>query len=86
MTTQTVNVFEKYGGIIGVRYLAESIFEDIEEDTDEIIVDFDNVEFFGRAVTQEYIRQKKKQNAKILEVNMCDNVKKMIEWVVDTWR
>ena len=86
MTTKKINIFEEYGKIIGIRRLAESIFQDVDEDTDEIIVDFDKVEFIGRSFTQEYIRQKKKQTAKITEINLSDNNTKMIEWVLRTWK
>ena len=86
MIIKTINVFEKYGGIIGMRYFAESIFDDVGDDVDKVIVDFDNVEFIGRSFTQEYVRQKKKQNAEIIEANANEFIIKMIEWVMDTWK
>lgn len=45
MTTKTINMYERYGDIIGLRYLAESIFDNIGDNIDEIVVDFDKVEF-----------------------------------------
>ena len=86
MVSKTINMYKEYGSIIGLRYLAESIFEDIDDNTDEIIVDFDKVEFIGRSFTQEYIRQKKKQNAKIIEVNRCNDIIQMFDWVIKTWK
>ncbi|WP_461435770.1 hypothetical protein [Methanosphaera sp.] len=43
MTTKTINMYERYGDIIGLRYLAESIFDNIGDNIDEIVVDFDKV-------------------------------------------
>jgi len=86
MTTKTINIFSKYGNIIGIRRLAESIFDDIDEANTEIIVDFDKVEFIGRSFTQEYIRQKKKQTATVKEVNLSDDNQKMMDWVIRTWK
>ena len=86
MTTKTINMYERYGDIIGLRYLAESIFDNIGDNIDEIVVDFDKVEFIGRSFTQEYIRQKKKQNAKIIEINASSYITNMIDWVVKTWK
>ncbi len=86
MTTKTINMYERYGDIIGLRYLAESIFDNIGDNIDEIVVDFDKVEFIGRSFKQEYIRQKKKQNAKIIEINASSSITNMINWVVKTWK
>ncbi len=76
MTTKTINIFSKYGNIIGIRRLAESIFDDIDEANTEIIVDFDKVEFIGRSFTQEYIRQKKSRLLRLKKLTLVIIIKK----------
>lgn len=81
----SIKLYEKFGKILNIRSSAEDIFIDIPADVDEIIIDFDKIEFIGRSFAQEYYRQLKNyDNFKISEINKCEDVAKMIKVVFES--
>ena len=59
LVEKKINIAD-FGEVLLIRSMAENIFNDMDEDVDKIIVDFEGVEFMGRSFTQEYYRQRKK--------------------------
>jgi len=66
---------------LSMRSSAETFFNDLDSNVAKIIIDFDNVEFMSRSFAQEYVYQKNQQKIEIIEKNMSDFVKKMLDIV-----
>lgn len=77
----TIKMHEKYGDIINIRSKAEHIFDNIPKNTKEVIIDFENIVFMGRSFTQEYYRQIKDKNIKVIEINKNNDIDAMIKAV-----
>lgn len=74
------------GNNIFTRRTISNFFEELNERKDnEIEIDFSNVEFISRSCADEYIKQKKESNKKIVEVNMSNNVCTMFNVVKDQY-
>ncbi|MBE6494243.1 MAG: arginase family protein [Methanosphaera stadtmanae] len=77
----TINMYEKYDDIINIRSKAENIFDNIPKNTTEVCIDFKNIAFMGRSFTQEYYRQIKDKNIKVIEINKNKDIDAMIKAV-----
>ena len=75
-------MIEKYPSGNCLRISMEKVFDDIPKDIQELIVDFNDFEFYGLAETQEYYYRKSKLNINtIKEINLSKHSKKMLEIV-----
>lgn len=73
---------ERFGDNIFTRNTISAFFEELnDEKSAEIELDFSNVKFISRSCADEYIKQKKVSNKKIIEVNMSDNIISMFNIV-----
>ena len=66
---------------LGMRFSAEKFFESLNNNAEEIIIDFTNVDFMSRSFAQEYVFQKRKTDVKIVEKNTKGIVKDMLSTV-----
>jgi len=64
---------------LGMRYLAERLFEKLDNNTPKVIIDFNGITFMSRSFAQEYVFQKDQlENVDFVEKNMDENVKKCL--------
>ena len=72
---------------LGMRYLAEMLFENLDNNVPKITIDFNGITFMSRSFAQEYVFQKNQlKNIEFVEENMDVNVKKMFEVVYDSMK
>ncbi len=70
--TTVVNLKDRFSKDLGMRSVARKIFEGLNDD--EMVFDFEGIEFISRSFAQEYMQQKYTSNIKVSESNMCDFV------------
>ena len=70
--TTVVNLKEIYSKDLGMKSVARKIFKSINND--DVVFDFEGIEFVSRGFAQEYMHQKFSSNVGISEFNMCDFV------------
>jgi hypothetical protein len=80
MSTLEIILEEKYPKKLGMGPTAKKIFQEIEN-TDSVILNFQNIEFMSRTFAQEYVFQKYNSNMSITEINMSDSIKQLLEIV-----
>jgi len=67
---------------LGMRYLAEQLFENLPTRSQKIKMNFKDIRFMSRSFAQEYVYQKEHhENIEIIEENMDENILKMFEVV-----
>jgi len=76
-----VKIEQKIHRKLGMRSTAEDFFNNLNTKVDEIVIDFDNVDFISRSFAQEYVYQKRKVDVKIIEKNTKGIVKDMLNTV-----
>ena len=76
-----VKIEQKIHRKLGMRSTAEDFFNSLNTNVDEIVIDFDNVDFMSRSFAQEYVYQKRKVDVKIIEKNTKGIVKDMLNTV-----
>lgn len=62
---------------LGMRSSAKRLFENLNHDKSRIAMDFEGVEFMSQSFAQEYVSQKLKIDAEIIEINMSELVENM---------
>ncbi len=67
--TTVVNIKDKFSKDLGMRVLARKIFE-IQNGEEDMICDFEGVEFVSESFAQEYMQQKYNSNIKVSESNI----------------
>ena len=82
MTKFEFKLDEKCPKKLGTGPTAKKIF-DIINDNEETILNFENIEFMSRSFAQEYVFQKYNSKSKIIEINMNDSIKQLLEVVTD---
>ena len=60
----------------------EELFSNIDENTSEVIMNFESVEFMGRSIAQEYLNQKHFASFEVIEKNGPHNVEKMLDIIL----
>lgn len=80
MSTLEIILEEKYPKKLGMGPTAKKIFQEIEN-TDFVILNFQNIEFMSRTFAQEYVFQKYNSNMSITEINMSDSIKQLLDIV-----
>ena len=70
---------------LSLRNMASSIFNKKEFQTEEeILIDFTGIKSMSRSFAHEYLENKTRQQADIMEINVASDIKKMFEIVQDT--
>lgn len=85
MTTIKIDLEEKYSKKLGVGPTAKKIFQEINNEQN-VILNFENIEFMSRSFAQEYIFQKHKNNIEIKEINMNESIKQLLEVVEEDFK
>ena len=85
MNTVEINLEQRFAKKLGMRTTAKRLFQDLEDET-EAILDFKDIEFMSRSFAQEYVFQKHKSKAHIIEANMSDFVKGLLEVVEEDYK
>lgn len=75
-----INLYEKFNSNLTMRYAAETLFKDINEN-EKVIVDFYNITFMGKSFAQEYVYQKQQLPVEVVEINKSDFVERMFNAV-----
>lgn len=80
MSVIKINLEESFAKKLGLRTTAIKLFQDLENES-EVILDFRDIEFMSRTFAQEYVYQKHNSQSHIIESNMSDFVKEVVNVV-----
>lgn len=80
MNCTKINLEKTFAKKLGMRTTAIKLFQDLENET-EVILDFKDITFMSRSFAQEYVHQKHTSKIKIIESNMSDFIKGLLEVV-----
>ena len=80
----TINLKDSFAKKLGMRTTAIKLFKDLE-DKNEVVLDFQDVEFMSRSFAQEYVYQKHNSNVNIIESNMSDFIKGLLNVVQEDY-
>ena len=99
MIEKRINLRETYAKKLGMRTTAKSLFQDLDNKFDVLVLNFKDVEFMSMSFAQEYICQKKCSNFRIVEDNMSEFVRGLLDvveedynetygvlWYVEDWK
>jgi CDP-diacylglycerol pyrophosphatase len=73
---------EELGANLGPRHKMEELFENIDGNTSQVIMNFEGVEFMGRSIAQEYLNQKHVASFEVIEKNVPNDVQKMLDMIL----
>lgn len=73
---------KEIGPDLGSRQRIEELFNNIDENTSKVIMNFEDIEFMGRSFAQEYLNQKKSAPFEIIEKNMPREIKRMFDVIL----
>ena len=79
MTIKEIVLKEELGENMALRQELEEMFNNIDDNTTEVIMNFEGVEFMGRSIAQEYLNQKHFASFKVTEKNVPEDVQKMFD-------
>lgn len=84
MVQLEIKLHEKYKNKLGIGPTAKKIFNEANN-YDEVILNFENIEFMSRTFAQEYVYQKYNSKSKISEINMKNSIKELLKLVTDEY-
>ena len=84
MTKIEINLSERYKNKLGIGPTAKKIFNETNN-YDEVILNFENIEFMSRSFAQEYVFQKNNSKSTIIEINMNENIERLLELVCEEY-
>jgi hypothetical protein len=77
-----INIGNEISNILFIRQTAIDLFEKIKTlPEQEIIINFQNVNFSNRSFAHEYFTQKRKCSKTVSEICLSDDVEKMFDFV-----
>ncbi len=79
-----VNLRDTFAKKLGMRTTAKKLFDDIQSEK-KVVLNFQDVEFMSRSFAQEYIFQKYNSDIEIIEKNMNDSVKGLLDVVEEDY-
>ena len=85
MVEKRINLRETYAKKLGMRTTAKSLFQDLDNQSDVIVLNFKDIEFMSRSFAQEYVYQKKISGFRIGEVNMSEFVRGLLDVVEEDY-
>ncbi len=80
MSAVEINLEQTFAKKLGMRTTAIKLFQDLK-DENEATLDFKDIEFMSRSFAQEYVHQKHNSKVHIIESNMSDFIKGLLEVV-----
>ena len=75
-------LYEELGTDLGQKYNIDNLFEELDNVSTKVIMDFSNIEFISRSFAQGYLNRKFMADYKIEEINVPDVVKNMFNVVL----
>lgn len=84
MTQIEINLSNRYKNKLGIGPTAKKIFQEAEG-YDEVILNFENIEFMSRSFAQEYVFQKYNSKPKVIETNMNENIEELLKLVTEEY-
>lgn len=85
MKVKKIDLEKSFAKKLGLGITAKKIFQDLDDEFDVLILNFEDVEFMSRTFAQEYIYQKNKSNLSIKEENMSDFIKGLLNVVEEDY-
>ena len=82
MVKKEIILKDELGENMALRQEMEEMFKNIDDDTTEVIMNFEGVEFMGRSIAQEYLNQKHFASFKVTEKNVPEDVQKMFDIIL----
>lgn len=82
MVEKEIILKDEIGENLGPRHKMEELFENIDENTSKVIMNFEGVEFMGRSIAQEYLNQKHFASFEVIEKNVPEDVQKMLDMIL----
>ena len=67
---------------LGSRNKIEQLYRNIGGEVSKVVMNFEGVEFMGRAFAQEYLNQKNMAEFEVIEINMPDEVEQMFNIIL----
>ena len=55
-----IKLEKNYNSNLTIRYIAETLFDNIDKNKTSVIIDFKNIKFIGKSLAQKYVYQKNK--------------------------
>lgn len=83
MVQNEIILKDKLGENMALRQELEELFNNIDDDTTEVIMNFEGVKFMGRSIAQEYLNQKHFASFKVTEKNVPEDVQKMFDIILE---
>lgn len=83
MVQKEIILKDKLGENMALRQELEELFNNIDDDTTEVIMNFEGVKFMGRSIAQEYLNQKHFASFKVTEKNVPEDVQKMFDIILE---
>lgn len=83
MVQKEIILKDKLGENMALRQELEELFNNIDDDTTEVIMNFKGVKFMGRSIAQEYLNQKHFASFKVTEKNVPEDVQKMFDIILE---
>lgn len=80
MTSVEIDLEKMFARKLGLRTTAIKLFQDLEGN-DEAVLNFKDIEFISRSFAQEYVYQKHNSKVHIVESNMSEFVKGVLDVV-----
>ena len=73
---------EQLGENLGPRHKMEELFNNIDDDTSKVVMNFEGIEFMGRSIAQEYLNQKHFASFEVVEKNVPKDVQRMFDIIL----
>ena len=80
MTSVEIDLEKMFARKLGLETTAIKLFQDLEGN-DEAVLNFKDIEFISRSFAQEYVYQKHNSKVHIVESNMSEFVKGLLDIV-----
>ena len=80
-----VKMIDEIDHRLGLKTSAKKLFNKLNKNAEEVILDFTGIEYMSRSFTQEYVFQKRNFKGHITEINMSDMVENMYNVVNDNF-
>lgn len=82
MEEREIFLKNEIGSDLGSRQKIEALFKNIDVDVSRVIMNFEGIDFMGRAFAQEYLNRKHFAPFEVVEKNMPEDVEKMFEIIL----
>lgn len=78
MNYRKVDLEKTFAKKLGMRSTAKRLFDDLNKESSDVTLNFENIRFISRSFAQEYVCQKRMSKLNINEENMSEFVKNIL--------